>query len=135
MVKPAVAIALLFAGVLFAAAQTPPALTTEWNARAAASYLDSRMEWWLKWPDAIRDRGTTCVSCHTVAPYALARPALRATLGDRETPEVERTMRAHAAKRVELWKELPPLYPDQRYGLPKSSESRGTEAVMSAKLA
>jgi squalene-hopene/tetraprenyl-beta-curcumene cyclase len=132
MAKPAGAIALVFAGVSFAAAQTPPASTTEWNSRAAAAYLDGRMDWWLKWPNAIRDQGTTCVSCHTVAPYALARPALRITLGERDVPEPERTMRAHAAKRVELWKELPPLYPDQRYGLPKSSESRGTEAVMSA---
>jgi squalene-hopene/tetraprenyl-beta-curcumene cyclase len=35
-------------------------------------------------------------------------------------------------KRVRLWKEVEPFYPDQTRGLPKSSESRGTEAVMNA---
>jgi squalene-hopene/tetraprenyl-beta-curcumene cyclase len=132
MAKLTAALGLVFTVVFLAAAQAPPASTTGWNARAAASYLDSRMEWWLQWPQATRDRDTTCVSCHTVAPYAAARPALRAVLGESQAPEPERTMRAHAAKRVQLWKELQPLYPDQRYGLPKTSESRGTEAIMSA---
>ena len=33
---------------------------------------------------------------------------------------------------VRLWKDVEPFYPDQTNGLPKSSESRGTEAVMNA---
>ncbi len=125
------ALGLLVVATVFSAAQAPPS-PAGWNVRGAADYLDGRMEWWLKWPNAVRDQGTTCVSCHTVAPYALSRPALRLTLGERNIPEPERTMRAHAVKRVQLWKELQPLYPDQRYGLPKTSESRGTEAIMSA---
>jgi squalene-hopene/tetraprenyl-beta-curcumene cyclase len=132
MVKLAAAIGLVFGGAFLVAAQAPPASGSDWNPRRAAAYLDGRMEWWLKWPNAIRDRDTTCVSCHTVAPYAVARPALRAALGESQVPDAERTMRAQAATRVRLWKELQPLYPDQRYGLPKTSESRGTEAVMSA---
>ena len=48
-----------------------------WNRKAAAAYLDQRQDWWQKWPSAARDHGTFCVSCHTAAPYALARPALR----------------------------------------------------------
>ena len=48
-----------------------------WNAKAAAQYLDQRAEWWTTWPNAARDRGTYCMSCHTTLPYALARPALR----------------------------------------------------------
>src|SRR5581483_8392674 len=30
------------------------------------------------------------------------------------------------------WNEIDPYYPDQRYGLPKTSESRGSEAVINA---
>jgi squalene-hopene/tetraprenyl-beta-curcumene cyclase len=35
-------------------------------------------------------------------------------------------------KRVRLWKEVEPFYPDQTVGLPKTSESRGTESVLNA---
>ena len=103
-----------------------------WNARAAAAYLDGRMEWWLQWPNAKRDHDTVCVSCHTALPYALARPALHALLGEREAAAPERAMVAHVVKRVRMWKEVEPFYPDQTRGLPKSSESRGTEAVLNA---
>jgi squalene-hopene/tetraprenyl-beta-curcumene cyclase len=103
-----------------------------WNSRAAATYLDGRMDWWLHWPNAARDHDTTCVSCHTVAPYALARRALRATLGEQGAAPPERVMLAHVAKRVQLWKEIDPYYADQRSGLPKTSESRGTEAILNA---
>jgi squalene-hopene/tetraprenyl-beta-curcumene cyclase len=103
-----------------------------WNARAAAGYLDARMEWWLQWPNAKRDHDTACVSCHTALPYALARPALHTLLGEREPAAPERAMAAHVVKRVRMWKEVEPFYSDQTRGLPKSSESRGTEAVMNA---
>ena len=33
---------------------------------------------------------------------------------------------------MRLWKEVEPYYPDQTRGLPKTSESRGTEAVFNA---
>jgi hypothetical protein len=109
-----------------------PASASGWNGRAAAVYLDSRMDWWLHWPNAARDRDTTCVSCHTAAPYAMARPVLRASLGEREAAAPERQMQAHVVKRVQLWKEVDPFYNDQRSGLPKTSESRGTEAILNA---
>ena len=50
--------------------------TPAWNAKGAAAYLDGQIEWWSTWPNAKRDHDTFCVSCHTVAPYVLARPAL-----------------------------------------------------------
>ena len=105
---------------------------SSWNARAAAGYLDERMEWWLHWPNAARDHDTACVSCHTALPYALARPALHALLAEREPSPQERAMVAHVEKRVRMWREVEPFYPDQTRGLPKSSESRGTEAVLNA---
>jgi hypothetical protein len=112
------------------ASQSPPA--TGWDARAAAGYLDGRMKWWLEWPNATRDHDTKCVSCHTAAPYALVRPALRAMLSERDLTANERLMTAHVTTRVRLWKDVEPMYNDQRSGLPKTSESRGTEAIMNA---
>lgn len=110
-----------------ARADTPAA----WNRRGAADYLDGQMTWWASWPNAQRDRGTFCVSCHTVAPYALARPAL-ASQGEREPSPAARRLFENVATRVRLWNEVAPYYPDQTRGLPKTSESRGTEAVLNA---
>jgi hypothetical protein len=128
--------AALAAGLLFAAASAARIASADsspaWNARAAAAYLDGRMDWWLKWPNAARDHDTACVSCHTGAPYALARPALRRALKEQDLAAPERAMIANVVKRVQLWKEVEPFYPDQTRGLPKSSESRGTESVLNA---
>jgi squalene-hopene/tetraprenyl-beta-curcumene cyclase len=103
-----------------------------WDPRAAAVYLDSRAEWWMSWPNAARDRGTFCVSCHTAVPYALARPALRTIMGERERTATEAKLLANVATRVNQWNEVAPFYPDQSRGLPKTSESRGTEAILNA---
>jgi squalene-hopene/tetraprenyl-beta-curcumene cyclase len=115
-----------------AAPQGAHGASLAWNAKAAAGYLDGRMDWWLHWPNAARDHDTSCVSCHTALPYALARPALHAVLGEREASPPEQAMLAHVVKRVRMWKEVEPFYPDQTRGLPKSSESRGTESVLNA---
>jgi squalene-hopene/tetraprenyl-beta-curcumene cyclase len=122
-----VACAVLATATLLLAA--PP---TAWNARAAAAYLDARQAWWQQWPNAARDHDTACVSCHTALPYALARPALRRALGEHDLAAPERTMLGNVEKRVKLWKDVEPFYPDQTRGLPKTSESRGTEAVLNA---
>ena len=58
---------------------------TGWDAKAAAKYLDARAEFWSAWPNAARDRGTFCISCHTTLPFAIARPALRGPLGGART--------------------------------------------------
>jgi squalene-hopene/tetraprenyl-beta-curcumene cyclase len=112
----------------------PTGKTTQesWNARAAADYLDARQAWWLKWPTASRDHETSCVSCHTALPYALARPALREALAEHVVSDPERRLVENVVKRVQLWREVDPFYPDQTGGLPKTSESRGTEAVLNA---
>jgi squalene-hopene/tetraprenyl-beta-curcumene cyclase len=115
-----------------AAAPAPSPTPATWNARAAAAYLDGRQAWWTTWTPAQRDHDTACVSCHTVLPYALSRPALAASLAERETPAAERTMLEQVVKRVRLWREVEPFYSDQTRGLPKTSESRGTEAILNA---
>lgn len=106
----------------------------DWNPQTAATYLDARLEWWLSWPSARRDHGTSCVSCHTALPYALVRPSLRNVLGERTRPAGEELMLQYVTTRVRLWREVEPFYPDQTRGLPKTSESRGTEAVLNAAI-
>src|SRR5215470_13645630 len=134
--KSIAALVVLAAASAVFAVLTPPqplgAASPAWSARAAAAYLDGRQAWWQQWPNAARDHDTACVSCHTALPYALARPALRRALGEHDLAAPERTMIANVEKRVRLWKEVEPFYPDQTRGLPKSSESRGTESVLNA---
>lgn len=122
------------AATLFITADEPPATadSASWSGKAAAGYLDSRLTWWIGWPVAARDHNTFCVSCHTVAPYAMARPALRAALAEQVPSPNERQVLASVTKRVRLWKEVEPFYPDATRGVPKTSESRGTESILNA---
>ncbi len=118
----------LFAAALFAADAT----STAWSPQSAAAYLDGRAEWWMTWKSAARDHDTFCVSCHTVAPYAVGRPALRSALHEQAPSAVERKLIDNVTKRVRLWNEVEPYYPDETRGTPKTSESRGTEAILNA---
>src|SRR5436190_1684987 len=83
-----------------------------WNPQAAAAYLDSRQDWWQHWPNSQRDHDTACVSCHTAVPYALARPALRVLLGEHEIAPAEQLLLSNVVKRVRMWREVEPFYPD-----------------------
>jgi squalene-hopene/tetraprenyl-beta-curcumene cyclase len=103
-----------------------------WSPKAAAAYLDGRLAWWMAWPSAARDHETFCVSCHTVAPYALGRPALRSALGEQAPSPTERRLLDNVTKRVRMWKEVAPFYPDETRGAPKTAESRGAEAIFNA---
>lgn len=126
----AYALTFMFVATLRGVASDPGT----WDAKAAAAYLDGRTAWWMAWPNAARDHGTFCVSCHTAVPYALARPALRSVLSERERTPIEQKLLDNVTTRVTLWNEVAPFYPDQIRGLPKTSESRGTEAVLNALL-
>lgn len=103
-----------------------------WDAKAAAAYLDSRAEWWTTWPNAARDRGTYCMSCHTTLPYALARPALRTLLSETGPSAAESKILGNLLTRARSARDVEPWYPDQTRGIPKTSESRAIEAVMNA---
>src|SRR5580698_1243066 len=120
----------LFTGAIFLSNHALAA--DNWSPEAAASYLDQRASWWIGWPQAARDHETFCVSCHTVAPYALARPALRAALAERDPSTTERRLLDNVTKRVRMWKEVAPFYPDEKRGVPKTAESRGTESIFNA---
>ena len=104
----------------------------QFDAKAAAAYLDARAEWWSTWPNAQRDRGTFCISCHTTLPYALARPELRAPLGERQPSSAESKILNNLLTRARNWRDVEPFYSDQTRGIPKTSESRAIEAVMNA---
>ncbi len=114
------------------AADKPAAAAPSWSPRAAAQYLDSRETWWQGWDRAHKDHGTLCVSCHTQASYALARPGLRSQSGERAPSAPEQVMLASVEKRVREWKDMQPFYSDAVYGAGKEVESRNAESVLNA---
>jgi squalene-hopene/tetraprenyl-beta-curcumene cyclase len=108
-----------------------------WNRDAAAQYLDKREVWWQQWKSAQKDHGTLCISCHTVVPYALVRPALRGagagnTISGMTPPE--QVMMLSVEKRVAGWSDMVPFYSDAKSGPGKTAESHATEAVLNAIL-
>jgi len=121
-------------------AEHPPAdapakagtVSQSWDMAAAAKYLDSRQAWWQDWPHAQKDHGTVCVSCHTQVPYALARPALRKSLGEQKISDPERAMLDSILKRVSLGNEAATFYTDAEHGPGKTREARNAEAVNNA---
>src|SRR5260370_1238830 len=89
-----------------AASADPPQISTlptrppAWDARAAGKYLDARMDLWFDKAKKLRtgQGDASCVSCHTVVPYALARSVLRKATGvNKQTPQevklLEQTLR------------------------------------------
>jgi hypothetical protein len=115
------------------AADKPAAtVVAGWDKPAAARYLDSREVWWQGWDHDKRDHGTRCVSCHTQAPYALARPELRSALGENGISTSEQAMLADVEKRVRSWDTMLPFYSDEKYGDGKEIESRNAESVLNA---
>jgi len=114
------------------AADKPTSTPAAWNRQAAAQYLDQRETWWQGWDRAQKDHGTYCVSCHTQAPFALARPILDKQLADSTASSPEAAMLASVEKRVHLWNEVKPFYSDAVYGAGKEIESRNAESVLNA---
>jgi len=115
-----------------AAGKDNPAAKAQWDRRAAARYLDGRQIWWQGWDHAKRDHGTICVSCHTVVPYAMARPVLRGELGEQGPSAAEQVMLANIEKRVREWDQMEPFYNDATSGAGKSVESRNAESVLNS---
>jgi squalene-hopene/tetraprenyl-beta-curcumene cyclase len=103
-----------------------------WIPAAAARYLDTRETYWQSWDHAKRDHGTHCVSCHTQATYAYARPALRTLMSESGLTPQETAMLADVRKRVQNWKDMLPFYSDAVYGQGKEIESRNAESVLNA---
>src|SRR5262252_1503470 len=87
-----------------------------WSPQAAAQYLDDRQAWWMNWSESARDHETFCVSCHTVVPYALARPSLRSSLKESAPSPNEQKLLQNVTKRVNLWNDMKPFYSDEKVG-------------------
>ena len=109
--------------------ESPPPV---WSPVKAATYLDKRAAWWISWSGSARDHGTFCVSCHTATPFSLGRAALRGALGELSASPNEQKVLDNVAKRVRMWHDVDPFYTDQTRGLPKTSESRGTESILNS---
>jgi squalene-hopene/tetraprenyl-beta-curcumene cyclase len=124
--------AFLVAGITVLSRHTEIKAAGSWDQKAAAAYLDQRAAWWFEWPKSARDHDTFCISCHTVVPYALSRPALRNSLAESAPSPNERRLLDNVTKRVRLWKEVAPFYSDEDRGGNKTVESRGTESVLNA---
>ncbi len=105
-------------------------VTSTWNQAAAAHYLDSREIWWQSWDAAKRDHTTVCVSCHTVVPYALSRSSLRGALGEGAPTKQEQIMLNNVLRRVTMWNEVQPFYPNSKSGPTLATDSRATESVL-----
>ena len=116
---------LLILSCWTAFAGTAPGEPPPWQTNAAR-YLDDRMDIWYVKSKKLRtgEIQTSCVSCHTVAPYALVRPALRKAAGVKApVPQEERLLR-ETLLRVATYDSHEPLYKNKR------EESRGSEAVL-----
>jgi len=86
----------------------------------------------MSWPKAAYEHDTFCVSCHTATPFSLGRAALRGSLHESAPSANEQKLYESVTKRVRAWHDVEPFYTDQARGLPKTSESRGTESIMNA---
>jgi hypothetical protein len=62
----------------------------------------------------------------------MARPALRGSMGESAPTSIESKLIENVTKRVKLWNEVAPFYPDEQRGVPKTAESRGTESILNA---
>src|SRR5436190_71800 len=75
-----------------------------WKPDEALKYLDERQKAWFAFSSADRGEGetrTSCVSCHTVLPYAMARPVLRKFVGAETVTEQEKKLLAQTRMRLE----------------------------------
>jgi squalene-hopene/tetraprenyl-beta-curcumene cyclase len=102
-----------------------------WDPAAVARYLDARMDVWWANAKVLRtgDGQTRCLSCHTAVPYALARPSLRAVLGEGMPTAHETRMIDQVRRRIVFTAADQPYYDHTEA---KKIESRGVEAVLNA---
>jgi squalene-hopene/tetraprenyl-beta-curcumene cyclase len=111
----------------------------QWDRTRASQFLDRRGEAWFNFGAAHRGQGssaTTCVSCHSLLPIALARPVLRRHSHESLPTKLEARILDQARRRVSNWDRLSEpafqLYYD--FDEDKKKESRGTEAILNALL-
>ncbi len=101
---------------------------SDWDRPAAAKYLDDRIDLWLARATQLRvgEGKVTCVSCHTVVPYLLARPALRKATRITEPTSQEARLLGNVTRRVETWLSGASMSDAQHGG------QNGTEEILNA---
>jgi squalene-hopene/tetraprenyl-beta-curcumene cyclase len=109
----------------------------QWDRTQASQFLDRRGESWFNFGAAHRGQGpssTTCVSCHSLLPYALARPVLRRICNESMPTKWETRILEQARRRVSNWDRLsePTLQLYYDFDEDKKKQSRGTEAILNA---
>jgi squalene-hopene/tetraprenyl-beta-curcumene cyclase len=132
---------LIAAGILAYMASAPARggedAPEHWNKTGASEYLDQRGAEWFKFDAARRGEGDSaisCVSCHTLLPYALARPVLRRLSDEKAPTEMETKVIEQVKNRVSNWDRLDksPFALFYDFDDDKKKQSRGTEAILSA---
>jgi squalene-hopene/tetraprenyl-beta-curcumene cyclase len=108
-----------------------------WKPAEAGKRLDARARDWFEFAPAERGAGatrSTCISCHSLLPFALARPALRKVTGTPTASDYEKKIVAQTAQRVQNWKAIDsaPFGLLYDFNEQKKKESWGTEAVLNA---
>lgn len=130
--------ALALAVVCQAAAAGGAGPRPAWKPAATRQYLDERIAWWLDWPSAARGQGTSCASCHTTLPYAVALPALARLPGGEQPAGLSQRLLDGVRKHVEKWDELAASQPAGEdplkpiFGGAKRDAALDTEAVLNA---
>jgi hypothetical protein len=119
---------------------TAPARCTEngpgeWDRTKAAAYLDGRGEQWFKFGSSHRGTGntqTSCVSCHSLLSFALARPVLRQITNEKLPTKFEARLLEQTRTRVANWEKLDAESFQLMYDFDeaKKKQSWGTEAVL-----
>ena len=123
--------------VISAPAHGGDGMATQWNMTQAAQYLDRRGEDWFKFGSAHRGTGSTatsCISCHSLLPYALARPVLRRLSKESVLTRWETIILEQTKTRVSNWDQLdaPEFQLFYDFDDAKKKQSRGTEAILNA---
>jgi squalene-hopene/tetraprenyl-beta-curcumene cyclase len=108
-----------------------------WDPTKASQYLDRRGEDWFNFGSAHRGQGTSktsCVSCHSLLPIALARPVLRRLSNEVEPTKLETRILEQTKRRVSNWDKLDGAAFQLQYDFDedKKKQSWGTESVLNA---
>ena len=109
----------------------------KWDQTKATQYLDGRGESWFNFGSAHRGQGTSqtsCVSCHSLLPIALARPVLRQLANQPQPSKLETRILDQTKRRVSNWAKLEDAEFQLQYDFDedKKKQSWGTESVLNA---
>jgi squalene-hopene/tetraprenyl-beta-curcumene cyclase len=109
----------------------------QWDRTKASQYLDRRGEEWFNFGSAHRGQGAStisCISCHSLLSYELARPVLRRLSNENQPTKLETKILEQTKRRVSNWAKLDTATFQLSYDFDedKKKQSWGTESVLNA---